>query len=162
MGSGKSTIGKALAKLLKRPFADLDHEIEGFFGKRISTIFETEGETAFREKEKQRLGVLLDKNEPHVIALGGGTVCFHNNLEEIKKHGVLVFLDTSPEILFNRIAKRQTQRPLLKNLSGEALLKFIRDTLEQREPFYSQAHIRISNPDAKAETLYQYILDIKK
>lgn len=158
MGSGKTTIGRALARLLNRPFCDLDREIEQLYSKSISTIFETEGEDAFREKEKKVLHAILDRKEPHVIALGGGTVCFYDSIQKIKTSGFLVFLQTTPEILFERITKQQANRPLLMGLSGDPLLQFIKTKLQERAPWYSQAHLSITNSDAGAETLHQLIL----
>jgi shikimate kinase len=144
MGSGKSTAGKALATLLKTRCIDLDDYLEKKEGRSIPEIFESEGEEKFRESEKKYLTELLKLKDPHIISLGGGTVCFYDNLEKIKNKGILIYIDLPIEILAERIQESKFTRPLLKELSTEDLIKNIREILTERKKDYEQAHITVN------------------
>ncbi len=144
MGSGKTTYGAKLARALHRPFIDLDQYIEKKEKISISSIFENFGEAAFRKIEQSCLQELLDKEKKTVIALGGGTICFGDNLEKIKQSGCLIFIDTPAITLAQRLENSKIKRPLLKNKTGEELVKFINEKLAERTKFYEQADIKIS------------------
>ena len=98
MSSGKSSIGRQLAKKLKRDFIDLDQLIEKDYGRSIPQIFEEEGEEAFRKMESEALHS-LPNNKGLILALGGGTPCSEKNIEFIKKNGISVYLKIEPVIL---------------------------------------------------------------
>lgn len=139
-GSGKSTSGKTLAKVLNMPFIDLDKEIEQAEGSTISELFETKGEAYFRELEQKALYNCLNKKA--VIATGGGTPCFFDNAEHMKKSGCCIYLEASPMMLVSRLKNAKTQRPLIAKLGPEtALEKYLIQTLEKRRIFYESAHI---------------------
>lgn len=159
MGSGKSTLGKKLAALLSYEFIDLDTYIEQQKGDTITNIFQEQGEAAFRILEKNCLDNLLLSYTPAVVALGGGTVCFHDNLEKIKKSGVLVYIDLGPKTLAQRLSASKTQRPLLKGLDEEQLLVHIEQLLAQRLPYYTQAHLRMKGLNLTAQDIYSALLD---
>lgn len=144
MGSGKTTFGAKLARSLNKTFVDLDQYIEKKEKITVSSIFENFGEAAFRKIEQTCLNELLLKEKKAVIALGGGTICFENNLENIKASGCLIFIDTPAITLAQRLEKSKIKRPLLKDKKGEELIKFINDKLAERSKFYEQADIRIS------------------
>ena len=103
-GSGKSTIGKALAAELDRHFTDLDQTIEGEEQQTIPAIFKNQGEQTFRQLETKYLKQVSSQEDLQVIATGGGTPCFHNNMEFINKSGVSVYLDIPTLDLAKRIS----------------------------------------------------------
>lgn len=156
MGSGKTHWGKILAERLGVPFLDLDAFIEENEGNTIPGIFAASGENGFRILERENL-LRLAALPPAVIATGGGTPCFFNNMRWMRKHGTTIYLKTSPEILFERLKNERDRRPLLKNLSEPELKNFIRERLEEREPFYRQADF-VWNQDGDASGYLQKIL----
>jgi shikimate kinase len=133
MGAGKSTIGKYLAKNLKRPFYDSDKEIEKRTGVSIAWIFEKEGEQGFRERETSIIEELADYDDV-VIATGGGAVLAERNREILRSMGQVVYLSATLEQLVKRTAK-DTKRPLLQTGNPREKLKTL---LEQRDPLYRQ------------------------
>ncbi len=159
MGSGKSTLGKKLASLLSYNFVDLDNFIEQQSGSSISRIFQEKGETYFREVETNCLKDVLAVNTRTVVALGGGTVCFHNNIEKIKQAGVLVFIDLPAKALAQRLSTSKQERPLLKKFNEEQLISYIDDMLETRKTFYRQAHISLKGLNLSAHDIYSALLE---
>jgi shikimate kinase len=154
--SGKSTLGRQLAKELNYEFIDLDKKIEVSEGKKISEIFSLEGEEYFRKVESEQLKK-IDKNTKAVIATGGGTPCFHDNMKYIKENGISVFLDVSPEKLEERMrASKRNYRPL-HNLESENLLDKLNNTYNEREQFFKMADIVIEG-DTDANTIL-WIID---
>ena len=140
MGSGKTYLGERLAGLLNRPFFDLDQMLEAGEGETISTIFAEKGEAAFRDLERKYLHT-LENQAPAVVATGGGTPCFFDNMDWMKAHGTTVYLKTPIEVLFERLRHEQAGRPLLAGLSDEALRDFIEQKLSERERWYRQAEV---------------------
>ncbi|MCS6916516.1 MAG: AAA family ATPase [Chitinophagales bacterium] len=138
MGSGKTYLGRQLAALLHRPFVDLDERLEQQEGCSISELFSRDGEALFREKERRCLQAIPLFNQ--VIATGGGTPCHADNMQYMSRCGHTVYLQVDPEVLYERLLPQTANRPLLKGLSGEALRRFIHCTLQERIPFYQQAH----------------------
>ena len=155
MGSGKTTAGKALAPLLKTRFFDLDEYIEKKEGRDIPAIFEEQGEEKFRELESTYLKQLLKLKDPHVISLGGGTVCFNDNLELIKKAGTLLYIELPINVLAERIKESKFTRPLLKNLTTEELIKNIEEILSERKKFYEQSHILVNGLNLTPQLILQ-------
>jgi shikimate kinase len=142
--SGKSTLGKELARNLSYTFADMDKLIETREQKTISEIFSNQGEAHFRELEKKTLQG-FQPDQSMVIATGGGVPCFHDNMQFIKNNGVSVFLNVELDDLAKRLYKAQgNNRPLLdKSQSEEAVIASIKKTYEERLPFYKQADIQV-------------------
>ena len=138
MGSGKSTIGKKLAEKLKLNFIDLDGFIETESRKTISEIFESEGEEKFRSLEQKYLAEIIKKDNA-VISLGGGTPCFHDNMELINKNGISVYIEMSVDTLVKRLIKARKKRPLIQGMNEVDLKKFVEANLERRLPYYTQA-----------------------
>lgn len=138
MGAGKTTLGKAFARSLGLTFIDLDWYIEERFHKTVRQIFEERTEEGFRELEKRMLHEVADF-EDVVIATGGGTPCFFDNVEYMNQKGETVFLDVSQEVLFRRLKVAKQQRPLLSQKNDEELRVFIADALGKRLPHYSKA-----------------------
>ncbi len=156
MGSGKTTAGKKLAKLLNYGFADLDEHIEKRSGRRIADIFAIEGEEQFRKYERLYLEKLCNLND-HVIATGGGTPCFGKNIELMRNSGKVVYLKLSPAALAKRLSQSENQRPLLKNAGNKSLEKFIEEHLAQREKYYGQADITVNGVSLDVKELAQQL-----
>ena len=152
MGSGKSTFGAELANILGYSFTDLDKSIEEKAGKGISEIFEKDGEDAFRQMETDTLKETA-KLEKHVIATGGGTPCFSDNMEWMNEHGKTVYIKLFDSELFTRLSEDETERPLLKDMSEAELRNFIYKTLRQRAYFYHQSQIVIDGLNMSAAEL---------
>ncbi|OJV38352.1 MAG: shikimate kinase [Bacteroidales bacterium 36-12] len=151
MGSGKSAMGKLLADKLGLTFIDLDAYIENKYRRTIANIFADEGETAFREMEKNCLHEVSDF-EDVVIATGGGAPCFFDNMEHMNSCGETIYLRLTPEHLVQRLSSSKAGvRPLLQNKKGNELLQQITELLKIREPFYMQAQLIIEGSDEEIE-----------
>lgn len=140
MGSGKTTLGRALAKAMGFSFIDLDWYIEGRYHKRVRELFAERGESGFREIESRLLREVGQMNDT-VVAAGGGTPCFNDNIDFMCRNGLVVYLKTSEEVLFDRLRQARSQRPLLRDKNDEELRAFLSRTLEMRSPYYRQAHL---------------------
>ena len=138
MGSGKTTVGRALAKELGLPFYDLDWYIESRMRKKVSQIFAKQGEEEFRRIERNMLHEVAEF-EDVVISCGGGTPCFFDNMDYMNSQSQVVWLKATPEVLHKHLLMGKGDRPLLKGKTPDELIAFIREQLQQREPFYSQA-----------------------
>jgi shikimate kinase len=145
MGVGKSTLGKQLANALGYSFVDLDKQIVFLEGRSIQHIFEQEGEEYFREAEQHMLHQTITNNQT-VIATGGGTPCFFDNMEWINKQGTSLYLEANAAFIVSRIKHNTYKRPLLKGKEEGELEAFITEILTRREPFYSRAHLHIKLP----------------
>lgn len=156
MGSGKSTLGRRLAKHSGLQFVDMDHYIEKRNCKTVPQIFEEEGEPGFRLKERKALEELSEFTDI-VIATGGGAPCFFDNIDLMNRSGKTVFLNIAPEILADRLLKSKTERPLIKGKSKKELIAFIDETLKKRNEFYRQAHYQITQPDIDLDLLMKLI-----
>jgi shikimate kinase len=157
MGSGKSTVGHILAEELKYQFFDSDQLIEQVSKQSVAQIFEQQGEEAFRTLETE----VLSKLAPYtrlVISTGGGAVLKPENWSYLH-HGVVVWLDVSVEILFQRI-KKDPRRPLLQTADP---LQTLKNLLEQRQRFYSQADVRVEvSTETPARKVAQQVLESVK
>ena len=142
MGSGKTTVGRPLAKALGLRFVDMDHHLTDARHKTIAQLFEELGEEGFRRLEQQTLHELADRDNL-VIATGGGTPCFFDNIEAMNRTGTTIYLQVSPEGLAARLRHGRDKRPLLRDKSDGELLEYIRTTLSAREQFYRRACIAI-------------------
>ncbi|TFH38284.1 MAG: shikimate kinase [Bacteroidia bacterium] len=142
MGSGKSTAGRKLAGALGYEFFDLDHLIERERGVSIGEIFRDEGEPSFRITEAAILRKTGAKQNT-VIACGGGTPCFHDNMGYMNSQGLTVYLEMTPGQLMGRLSASVGNRPLISSLAGDDLLNYITGTLEEREQFYRKASLTV-------------------
>ena len=139
MGSGKTTLGRKLARKTGWTFIDLDEHITNTIGQSIPAYFSQHGETAFRQLERDTLQHLTFSDST-IISTGGGTPCFFDNMEWMNNHGKTVYLQLSPKTLWDRLVKSNiSTRPALQGLSGEQLLAHIQERLTQREPYYLKA-----------------------
>jgi len=143
MGSGKSTIGKLLAELQNHPFLDTDLLIEEKIQQNLKDFILESGEISFRLLEREVLKEVIDSQQKSVVATGGGLPCFEENTKLLLENGILIFIDTTEEVLFNRLLNDDS-RPLIENLNKTELKKYISIKLAERRPFYEQASIKIS------------------
>jgi shikimate kinase len=138
-GSGKSTIGKALAAQLSCNLIDLDAFIVQKEKLSIPNIFKTKGEDYFRKAETSALKEIIEKNKKAVVAVGGGTPCYNNNMAIMQSGAKCVYLKVSVDTLCNRIENDTTERPLFHKLNGRKLKEKNTSMLEHREKFYNKA-----------------------
>ncbi|HEY5391675.1 MAG TPA: shikimate kinase, partial [Hanamia sp.] len=135
-------------------FHDLDEEVEKSLNMSVERIFEKHGEKKFREMERDHLRK-FNNSEKRLVACGGGTPCFFDNMNWMKEHGKVIYLEASPQNILERVMDEKNKRPLLKELNASELLFFIEKKLGEREPFYSKAdHIfNVSTLDEKSLNL---------
>lgn len=138
MGSGKTTVGRALAKDLGLQFYDLDWYIESRMRKSVKQIFDERGEDGFRLIERNMLHEVAEF-EGVVISCGGGTPCFFDNIDYLNQQGETVYLKCTPDVLHKHLSMGKTVRPLLLGKTSEQVRAFIGEQLQLREPYYSQA-----------------------
>ena len=141
MGSGKTTLGRGVEARAHISFVDLDQYIEEEYSTSISNLFKERGESGFREIERESLIELSDRKDI-LIACGGGTPCFFNNMELMNNIGITVWLDASIDVLHARLSEAKSQRPLISNLNDEELREYITESLNKRNIYYSQANHR--------------------
>ena len=156
MGTGKSSIGKALGRKTGRLVVDIDLWIEAAQKRKISEIFEKEGEIRFREFEKQAIRQVALSQSGIVITTGGGAVLDPENLEVLKRTGWVVALSASPETIYERV-KDSRHRPLLKGLD---MYSEIRKLLEARKPFYAMADHQFISDGLSPDQVAQAILEL--
>ena len=149
MGAGKTYWAQKMAKWNKCVGYDLDSLIEMNEEKTIAEIFEEEGEEYFRKVEAKILRWFKEKKK-FIIATGGGTPCFQENMSWMKKEGLVIWLDPSLEVLVNRLSLEKQQRPLIASLNDNEIAAFIENKLVERHSYYAQAHYRI-NTDSMNE-----------
>ena len=157
MASGKSYFGKTWAEKNHLSFIDLDEIIVKEYGAPIAEIFELEGESFFREMEK----IVLRQTETFentIIACGGGTACFHDNMEWMNEQGVTIWLNPGIEDILENLKNDQATRPLLLNMNAEDLKENLIKHLNHRASFYEKATYEITNFD-DADNLLQLILN---
>jgi shikimate kinase len=135
MGTGKTTIGRALARVLRREFADTDALVETRAGKTIEQVFSEDGKEVFRSMESAVVREVCD-HESCVISFGGGVVLSPSNVEIMKRNTTMVLLRASAEVIASRVSSERT-RPLLR--IDEGLVEQIRDLLQMREVLYLRA-----------------------
>ncbi|MES1219366.1 MAG: shikimate kinase [Bacteroidota bacterium] len=157
MGTGKTHSGKQLSEKLGIPFFDLDEEIIAHDGKTINEIFETKGEEYFRLLEKDVLHIIAEYNESFVMACGGGTPCFYNNIDYMNNEGISIWLNTPLDTLYARLINEKEKRPLIKELTSEQLRGYIAKKFSDRKIFYEQASIVIDEDPVRLETIVEKI-----
>lgn len=145
MGAGKTTVGEAFARLKGIPLVDTDHLIEERAGMTISRIFETKGESTFREIETAVLEALLADTERKVISVGGGLPMREENRRLLKQLGTVVYLEVKPATVLERL-EGDTTRPLLQ---GEDVAGRVKELMEKRDPIYREAAGMIVNVDGR-------------
>ena len=157
MGTGKTHSGRLLSEKLGIPFFDLDEEIVSHDGKSINEIFATEGEEYFRLLEKDVLHIITEYNESFVMACGGGTPCYYNNIDYMNKEGLSIWLNTTFETLYKRLLKEKDKRPLIRDLTSDQLRGYIAKKFSDRKIFYEQASIIIDEESAELDKIVDKI-----
>jgi shikimate kinase len=155
MAVGKSAVGRTLARKLKRRFVDLDKVIEKAEGMKVRDIFEQKGEPYFRQRERETLAQVLER-EGQVIATGGGIVIDEENIKLLQEKAMLVCLDASTDVLLKR-AGNGDKRPLLK---GSRRKERIEEILRQRENSYARAHARVETSNLTINEVAEKIVTL--
>jgi len=153
MGTGKSSVGRLVADMLRFDYLDTDDLIEKLAGKSIARLFEEDGEPAFRKREREVIEALR-KRQGAVIATGGGAGANEANLTSLKQHALVVCLWASPQIIWNRV-RNQTHRPLLRGADPE---EKIRELLALREPFYREADVLLNTEVRSPKEVAQHVV----
>lgn len=162
MGAGKTTAGRELARMLGLEFIDLDHFIQARFQKTVSEIFKEVGESEFRNIERNMLKE-VGEFENVVVSTGGGTPCFFDNIDYMNQVGTTIYLKATPEALSSRLNTCKEKRPLIKDKNEEELFVFVSDSLQIRDPFYTQAHIIFETEElVNREDVTQYVEQLIK
>ena len=156
MGSGKSFWAKQLAQKLKCGGYDLDFLIESSEEKTIAEIFAEDGEEYFRKSEAKILRWFGEK-KTFALATGGGTPCFHENMQWMNKNGTTIWIDESVNILAERLKPEKDHRPLIKNLSDDELKGFLAKKLEERKQFYSQSKIHLQGNEINLKSILKLL-----
>ena len=138
-GSGKSTVGRRLARKLGVAFLDLDRYIEEKYHTSVPLLFQKYGEPAFRALEYAALCEVLAQDDV-VIATGGGTPCYGDAMAKINARARSIYLKLTEDELVERLLQSRKRRPLTDSLSEPELRAYVRETLAKREPYYRQAH----------------------
>lgn len=152
MGAGKTTLGKVLAETLSVPFYDSDELIAERTNSSISSIFLHYGETYFRNLEKETIEQ-LSKTSSYVLAVGGGLPCFNNLMESLNALGTTVYLKHDVTTLSKRLSNDSEQRPLVAEKSGDALISYIQEKVDERELIYSKAQLILEEAEQTPERL---------
>lgn len=140
MASGKTTLGRALADATGRRFIDLDEYIVAREGRAISEIFRDDGEEYFRRMERASLAELLvSPASDIIIACGGGTPCFSDNMDRMNAGAQTVWLTPSLEVILRRLRDDRASRPLVASLGDSELQNYVVDNMSRRENFYAKA-----------------------
>src|SRR5690554_714972 len=155
MGSGKSTVGRELARKMAYPFVDTDEEIERKAKKSIPEIFEEHGEKYFRRLEEEVLSEIIENNEEMVISTGGGIVLSEGNRRILREKTITILLQAGVEELYNRL-KDETNRPLLAVENPQEEIKRL---LEEREEYYNTADIKVNTDGLQVAEIVELIVE---
>lgn len=156
MGSGKTYWAKLWAEKTSLIFFDLDDQIETTLGETVAQIFEKKGEGYFREMERYVMRK-FSLRDNFILACGGGTPCFFDNLQWMNEQGTTIYLQASPDEILDRIMNETLERPLLNKVNTSELLFFIEQKLNEREPFYKQAKHILNTNELTIDSLSEII-----
>lgn len=162
MGSGKTHWGKLLAAKLQLPFRDLDTVIVEKENRSVSELFSGKGEEYFRNKEKETLEAIVEEYPSFILSCGGGTPCFFNNIEFMKKTGKVVWLNTAVDVLKERLLMEKMSRPLIREIPDEELKRYIIRKLSERRMYYEQAEVIVNEESVTLEILTQLLFRDEK
>lgn len=163
MGCGKSSLGRKIARRADVQFIDMDSVIEVREGASVSDIFHYQGEEYFRDRERELIEEIAHSDVSAVISTGGGVPTWHDNMARMNEIGATVYLRRTAEQIASRLSPHGRQkRPKLRGLNDEELVRFMRENMAEREPFYSQAKHCVDCAAMSDEELIDYILSIVK
>lgn len=155
MAAGKTTFGKRLAEKLDTLFIDLDSYIEEKSGMTIPEIFKTKGEEFFRELEKESLKEIAEREPDVVLACGGGTPCFHDNMKFMNSKGITVFIESSTPVLISRLQNGNEGRPLVAGKSDDEIRRKVLTQLCERLPYYMDAKLKWHGDDLETPEMIE-------
>jgi len=158
MCAGKTTLGKVLAESFSYDFIDLDDYIAETQDLSVPDYFNLYGEESFRKTEYSSLRELLSK-ENFVMATGGGTPCFFDNMNLMNEKGVTVYLKASESELLNRLKELRSDRPLVKDKNAKELVSFVHEHLEGRIPFYEESHLTVDVDNWDVDVLSKEVIN---
>jgi len=147
MGAGKTHWGRLISQKMSLPFFDLDEQVVNAESKTIPEIFEFDGEEYFRVKEKEVLHIITESHDSFVMACGGGSPCYFNNIEYMNKSGLTVWINTPAAVLYERLLKEKENRPLLKELGNDQLRGFIHKKFSDRKIYYEQCQVTVEDEE---------------
>lgn len=157
MGCGKSFWGQKMAAHHQLPFIDLDQFIENKTLRSIAELFAAEGEEAFRHIEAECLRAIIDTEPRCMVATGGGTPCYYDNMQCMNEQGVTIYLKASTDYLVNNLRNDTAHRPLLTTYSAEQMSYFIQQKVGEREQYYLQAQ-HIVEAESLNASIFERIL----
>lgn len=160
-GSGKTYIGRVLSNTFKLKYIDLDESIEKKEGKMIKYIIEENGEEYFRKLEQKALHETAIQHQI-IVSCGGGTPAFYDNIEWMKQKGIVIWLNTSLQIIGERILKNITRRPMFLGLSKQQIDEKVIEIYEKRKKFYQQSDITMMNDNNGKASINSAIQKIMK
>jgi shikimate kinase len=162
MGSGKTHWGRLLSKKLGLAFFDLDSVIVDQEKKPVADIFSEKGEEYFRYKETEALERIVEGQDGLILSCGGGTPCFFNNIEFMKKNGKVIWLNTSIDVLKQRLLKERKSRPLIRAVVDGDLTRYIVKKLAERRMYYQQADVMVNEENATLDELIRLLFQSEK
>lgn len=160
MGSGKTTIGRELAKKLNIDFLDLDELIQNHTQKSISAFFKESGEIKFRKTEREVLISILGSEKDYVLAVGGGTPVYYDNMNLIKENTTSIYLRSNPKFLSERLVQEKSKRPVIAHLKDEQLPEFVAKHLFERRNFYEESNYTIDIPAKSVNEITNEIIQL--
>lgn len=157
MGSGKTHWGRLLSAKLKLSFFDLDSVIVDKEKRSIADLFAEKGEEYFRYQEKETLERIVAEQNGFILSCGGGTPCFFNNIEFMKKNGKVIWLNTSTDVLKQRLLKERKTRPLIRGVDDSDLSRYIVKKLSERRMYYQQADVMVNEENITLDELIRLL-----
>jgi shikimate kinase len=157
MGAGKTHWGRQLSQKLAIPFFDLDEQVMTHTGKSIDEIFNEDGEEHFRLMEKEVMHIITESHDSFVMACGGGSPCYFNNIDYMNQSGTTVWINTPMDTLFNRLVDEKEKRPLIRELSDQQLKNFIHKKFADRRIYYEQADLTVDEEPVQLDSLIEKV-----
>ena len=157
MGSGKTHWGQLLSQKLNLPFFDLDEQVVSHEGKPINEISVIMVKNTFACLKKDTLHIITESHDSFVMACGGGSPCYFNNVDYMNRSGTTVWINTPMEVLFKRLTGEKDARPLIRNLSDSQLRGYIIKKFADRKIYYEQADVVVDDEPVQLDKLIEKI-----